>query len=147
MSLSSIRGHRRIAAAVAAGCIATLGLAPAASAAPGGAKGPKDATTTITVMGTSDVHGYVENWDYFTNAEYDDAAHNDVGLAKISTLVNQVRADRGEESTLLIDNGDILQGTSLTDYFANVEPVDLGSFKTMPADVVIATSLAAVRAE
>ena len=123
MSRTFTRGHRRVAAAVTVCCIAALGLAPAASAAPGGAKAPRDATTTITVMGTSDLHGYVENWDYFTNAEYDDAAHNDVGLAKVSTLVNQVRADRGEESTLLIDNGDTLQGTSLTDYFANVEPV------------------------
>jgi len=117
-------GHRRVAAAVALGCIAALGLAPAATAAPGGAKGPKDATATVTVMGTSDLHGYIENWNYFTNAEYDDAAHNDVGLAKISSLVNQVRADRGEESTLLIDNGDTIQGTSLTDYYANVKPVD-----------------------
>ena len=123
MSESFTRGHRRVAAAVALGCVAALGLAPAATAAPGGGKGPKDPTVSITVMGTSDLHGYIENWDYFTNAEYDDAAHNDVGLAKISTLVNQVRADRGEESTLLIDNGDTIQGTSLTDYFANVEPV------------------------
>ena len=123
MSESFTRGHRRVAAAVALGCVAALGLAPAATAAPGGGKGPKDPTVSVTVMGTSDLHGYIENWDYFTNAEYDDAAHNDVGLAKISTLVNQVRADRGEESTLLIDNGDTIQGTSLTDYFANVEPV------------------------
>ena len=123
MSESFTRGHRRVAAAVALGCVAALGLAPAATAAPSGGKGPKDPTVSVTVMGTSDLHGYIENWDYFTNAEYDDAAHNDVGLAKISTLVNQVRADRGEESTLLIDNGDTIQGTSLTDYFANVEPV------------------------
>ncbi|BBE21778.1 multifunctional 2',3'-cyclic-nucleotide 2'-phosphodiesterase/5'-nucleotidase/3'-nucleotidase [Arthrobacter sp. MN05-02] len=123
MSQSFTRGHRRVAAAIALGCVAALGLAPAATAAPGGAKGTKDAVT-ITVMGTSDLHGYIENWDYFKNAEYDDAAGNDVGLAKISTLVNQVRADRGEESTLLIDNGDTIQGTSLTDYYANTEPVD-----------------------
>ncbi|MHA7210862.1 bifunctional metallophosphatase/5'-nucleotidase [Arthrobacter sp. MDT1-65] len=123
MSQSFTTGHRRAAAAVAIGCIAALGLAPAATAAPGGTKGPKDPTVSITVMGTSDLHGYIENWDYFTDAEYDDAAHNDVGLAKISTLVNRVRADRGAESTLLIDNGDTIQGTSLTDYFATVEPI------------------------
>jgi 2',3'-cyclic-nucleotide 2'-phosphodiesterase/3'-nucleotidase len=120
---SFTRGQRRAIAAVAIGCIAAIGSAPAATAAPGGGKGPKDPTVSITVMGTSDLHGYIENWDYFTNAEYDDTAHNDVGLAKISTLVNQVRADRGEESTLLIDNGDTIQGTSLTDYFATVKPV------------------------
>ncbi|WP_051478548.1 5'-nucleotidase C-terminal domain-containing protein [Arthrobacter sp. H5] len=124
MSQTFIRGHRRAITAIAVSCVAALGVAPAATAAPGGTPGPKDQTATITVMGTSDLHGYIENWDYFTNAEYDDAASNDVGLAKISSLVKQVRADRGEESTLLIDNGDTIQGTALTDYFANVEPVD-----------------------
>ncbi|MHA7218708.1 bifunctional metallophosphatase/5'-nucleotidase [Arthrobacter sp. MDT1-48-3] len=124
MSHSLTRGHRRALTAIAVGCAAALTLAPAATAAPGGSKGPQDKPVSITVLGTSDLHGYIENWDYFKNAEYDDAAGNDVGLAKISTLVNQVRADRGEESTLLIDNGDTIQGTSLTDYYANTDPVD-----------------------
>lgn len=118
------RRHRRAITAVAVSCAAALTLAPAATAAPGGTPGAKDRTATITVMGTSDLHGHIENWDYFTNAEYDDAARNDVGLAKISSLVKQVRTDRGAESTLLIDNGDTIQGTALTDYYANVEPVD-----------------------
>lgn len=42
---------------------------------------------SFTVMGTTDLHGNVFNWDYFTDKEFDDKAHNDVGLAKISTLV------------------------------------------------------------
>ncbi|MHA7280602.1 bifunctional metallophosphatase/5'-nucleotidase [Arthrobacter sp. MDT2-2] len=124
MPESFVRGHHRAIAAVAFSCVAALALAPAATAAPGGSKGREDPTATITVLGTSDLHGYIENWDYFTNAEYDDAASNDVGLAKVSTLVNQVRADRGAESTLLIDNGDTIQGTSLTDYYATTEPVN-----------------------
>ncbi|MGV0111287.1 bifunctional metallophosphatase/5'-nucleotidase [Arthrobacter sp. CP30] len=125
MSHSLNRGHRRALTAIAVGCAAALTLAPAATAAPGGGKsGPKDNTVSITVMGTSDLHGYIENWDYFKNADYDDAAGNDVGIAKISTLVNQVRADRGAGSTLLIDNGDTIQGTSLTDYYATTQPVD-----------------------
>ncbi|MFC3298427.1 bifunctional metallophosphatase/5'-nucleotidase [Arthrobacter agilis] len=124
MSERFTKGRRRSIAAVTIGCAAAIALAPAATAAPGGGTGPKDRTATITVMGTSDLHGYIENWDYFTNAEYDDAAHNDVGLAKVSGLINQVRADRGAGSTVLIDAGDTIQGTSLTDYFANVQPVD-----------------------
>ena len=48
-------------------------------------------TVRLTVMGTTDLHGNVFNWDYFKNAEYDDSAHNDIGLAKISTLVTAVR--------------------------------------------------------
>jgi 2',3'-cyclic-nucleotide 2'-phosphodiesterase/3'-nucleotidase len=77
----------------------------------------------LTVLGTTDLHGNVFNWDYFKNAEYDDSAHNDVGLAKVSTLVNQVRADRGKQNTLLLDAGDTIQGTSLAYYYAKVEPI------------------------
>ncbi len=38
-------------------------------------------TFRLTVMGTTDLHGNVFTWDYFKGAEYDDATHNDVGLA------------------------------------------------------------------
>ncbi len=74
-------------------------------------------------MASSDIHGNALNWDYFKNAEYDDSAHNDVGLAKISTLVNQIRADRGKDRTLLFDSGDTIQGTPLAYYYAKVEPI------------------------
>ncbi|GII58407.1 multifunctional 2',3'-cyclic-nucleotide 2'-phosphodiesterase/5'-nucleotidase/3'-nucleotidase [Planotetraspora thailandica] len=77
----------------------------------------------ITVMASSDIHGNAVNWDYYKNAEYDDSAHNDVGLAKISTLVNQIRADRGAGHTLLFDSGDTIQGTPLDYYYAKKEPV------------------------
>jgi len=77
----------------------------------------------ITVMETSDLHGNALNWDYFKNAEFDDSAHNDVGFAKVSTLVNQIRADRGREKTMLLDSGDTIQGTPLDYYYAKVEPV------------------------
>ncbi|MCQ1987179.1 bifunctional UDP-sugar hydrolase/5'-nucleotidase [Arthrobacter sp. zg-Y844] len=107
-------------------------MTPAAAAPPEHAG--KDQKTSVTVMGTSDMHGYVENWDYFKDGEYDDAAHNDVGLAKVSTLVDSVRADRGVESTMLIDAGDTIQGTSLTDYFANTEPItETGEIHPMAA--------------
>ncbi|MBO0895129.1 bifunctional metallophosphatase/5'-nucleotidase [Arthrobacter sunyaminii] len=107
-------------------------MTPAAAKPPH--HGGKDQTTSVTVLGTSDLHGYIENWDYFKDGEYDDAASNDVGLAKISTLVDTVRADRGSASTLLIDAGDTIQGTSLTDYFANTEPItETGEIHPMAA--------------
>lgn len=74
-------------------------------------------------MGTTDLHGNVFNWDYFTDKEFDDKAHNDVGLAKISTLVDQVRAAKGRRNTLLIDAGDTIQGTQLSYYYAKVDPI------------------------
>ncbi|WP_406860315.1 5'-nucleotidase C-terminal domain-containing protein [Streptomyces sp. HUAS MG47] len=106
-------------AALAAGVAAPAQAAPAAPPTPG--RGPK--RYSFTVMGTTDLHGNVFNWDYFTDKEFDDKAHNDVGLAKISTLVNQVREAKGRRNTLLIDAGDTIQGTQLSYYYAKVDPI------------------------
>ncbi|HZX03751.1 bifunctional metallophosphatase/5'-nucleotidase [Kribbella sp.] len=94
-------------------------------------------TVRLTVMGTTDLHGNVFNWDYFKNAEYDDAAHNDIGLAKISTLVSAVRdriaADRHAPRPLLLDAGDTIQGTPLAYYYAKIEPITGGHTHPMAA--------------
>ena len=93
-------------------------------------KGPKQggsASYRLTVMGTTDTHGNVLNWDYFKDAEYDDSKHNDVGLAKIATLVAGVRAERGTDRTLMLDAGDTIQGTPLSYYYARIDPITGGS--------------------
>ncbi|MFJ8628067.1 bifunctional metallophosphatase/5'-nucleotidase [Kitasatospora sp. NPDC093550] len=112
-------------AALASG--AAVAAAPSAAAAEpdtAAAKGQhKPRKQSFTVMGTTDLHGRVLNWDYFTDAEYVDKAHNAVGLAKISTLANQVREEKGWNRCLLIDSGDIIQGTQLTYYYARIEPI------------------------
>ncbi|KJK40021.1 nucleotidase [Streptomyces variegatus] len=77
----------------------------------------------FTVLGTTDLHGNVFNWDYFTDKEFDDKDHNDVGLAKVSTLVNRIREEKGRRNTLLIDAGDTIQGTQLSYYYAKVDPI------------------------
>ncbi|MET7939804.1 5'-nucleotidase C-terminal domain-containing protein [Streptomyces sp. NPDC005302] len=77
----------------------------------------------LTVMGTTDLHGHVFNWDYFKDAEYADAAGNAQGLARISTLVNAIRKEKGRANTLLLDAGDTIQGTPLTYYYAKVDPI------------------------
>ncbi|KUN19180.1 bifunctional metallophosphatase/5'-nucleotidase [Streptomyces antibioticus] len=97
--------------------------APAAQAAEAG-KGKKPSKRySLTVMGTTDLHGHVFNWDYFKDAEYSDAKGNAQGLSRISTLVNQVRAAKGRCNTLLLDAGDTIQGTPLTYYYAKVDPI------------------------
>ncbi|MET9509313.1 5'-nucleotidase C-terminal domain-containing protein [Streptomyces flavidovirens] len=105
--------------AVAGGAVATP--AEAQGHSHGHGRPPK--RYSFTVMGTTDLHGNVFNWDYFTDKEFDDKAHNDVGLAKISTLVNQIREEKGRRNTLLIDAGDTIQGTQLSYYYAKVDPI------------------------
>ncbi|MFC5800538.1 bifunctional metallophosphatase/5'-nucleotidase [Streptomyces formicae] len=105
---------------------AGAGAAVAGSVAvPAGAHGRRGRRRRygFTVMGTTDLHGNVFNWDYFTDREFDDKSHNDVGLAKISTLVNQVREEKGRGNTLLIDAGDTIQGTQLSYYYAKIDPI------------------------
>ncbi|WP_435129776.1 bifunctional metallophosphatase/5'-nucleotidase [Actinacidiphila sp. bgisy144] len=106
----------------AAGAVAAA-PAQAADRQPAPGHGHRPTTYSLRVLGTTDVHGHALNWDYFTDAEYDDATHNDVGMAKLATLVEDARAEKGHDRTLLVDAGDIIQGTQLSYYFARVEPI------------------------
>ncbi|SEQ41170.1 2',3'-cyclic-nucleotide 2'-phosphodiesterase / 3'-nucleotidase [Streptomyces sp. yr375] len=107
--------------------IAGAAAAPSAQAAEAGKPAGKPVRQpkryALTVLGTTDLHGHVFNWDYFKDAEYKDAAGNAQGLARISTLVNQIRKEKGRENTLLLDAGDTIQGTPLTYYYAKVDPI------------------------
>ncbi len=80
----------------------------------------------LTVLGTTDLHGNVFNWDYYKNAEYDDAAHNDIGLAKVQTLIKAMRHERKGDPLLMLDAGDIIQGTPLAYYYAKIKPITDG---------------------
>jgi 2',3'-cyclic-nucleotide 2'-phosphodiesterase/3'-nucleotidase len=108
------------------------GLTAASALALAGWPGSAEAATTtedagrsvtITVMGTSDIHTNAVNWDYYRDAAYSDSAGNVVGLTRVSSLVKQIRADRGGERCLLFDAGDTIQGTPLGFYYATVEPI------------------------
>lgn len=142
MTNSTMRRVRGLAILATAATLATAAALPATAGGRGDGgdghghghgHGRPPTTYELTVMGTTDLHGNVFNWDYFKNAEYDDSAHNDIGLAKISTLVDQVRADRGEENTLLIDAGDTIQGTPLAYYYAKIDPIDGDTIHPMAA--------------
>lgn len=78
-----------------------VSLVPAALAAGTG-------ETHITIIGTSDTHGNI--WGY----SYEDMKESTGdGLARVSTYVNQVRAEN--PNTILVDAGDTIQGTIMTD--------------------------------
>ncbi|MEU8361293.1 5'-nucleotidase C-terminal domain-containing protein [Nonomuraea sp. NPDC048882] len=98
-------------------------LCALALVAPPAQAGKPARTVMVTVMGTSDLHANVLNWDYFKDGAYTDSQGNAVGLAKVSSLVNRIRAERGADRTLLFDSGDTIQGTPLAYYYAKVEPI------------------------
>ncbi|MET7479451.1 5'-nucleotidase C-terminal domain-containing protein [Streptomyces sp. NPDC005648] len=123
MPLNRRKFLQQSAATGAGVAVAGAVAAPAARAAePAAAKKPAK-RYSLTIMGTTDLHGHVFNWDYFKDAEYSDKAGNAQGLARISTLVNRVREERGRRNTLLLDAGDTIQGTPLTYYYAKVDPI------------------------
>lgn len=82
--------------------------------------------TRLTVLGTTDLHGNVFNWDYFKNAEFDNATHDDIGLAKAAAVIKAARAGLRHQPVLTLDAGDTLQGTPLAYYYARVEPITGG---------------------
>jgi 2',3'-cyclic-nucleotide 2'-phosphodiesterase / 3'-nucleotidase len=76
------------------------------------------ASVDLTVLGTSDLHNHALDWDYYANGQF--SAQN-VGLARVGTLIEQIRAERGEDSVLLLDNGDTFQGNPLGSFYASSE--------------------------
>ncbi|MEU2058729.1 5'-nucleotidase C-terminal domain-containing protein [Streptomyces sp. NPDC013455] len=123
MPLNRRKFLKKSAATGAGVAVAGAAAAPAAQAAEAGGPGRREKRYSLTVMGTTDLHGHVFNWDYFKDAEYADKAGNAMGLARISTLVKQVRKEKGRCNTLLLDAGDTIQGTPLTYYYAKVDPI------------------------
>lgn len=73
-------------------------------------------TETITILGTSDIHSFIYPWEYKLGSEDKDA-----GLAKVYSVVKEVREEN--PNTILIDNGDTIQGTELSDVYKKDETV------------------------
>ncbi|WP_247041858.1 5'-nucleotidase C-terminal domain-containing protein [Arthrobacter rhizosphaerae] len=119
---SSVSRRTMLAAALVGGSAAAASLAgaPAAQARPGLQPGGK--SFTLTVLGTTDLHNNVLNWDYFKDVPYTDAAGNRIGIAQASTLIKAMRAERGAGNCLTLDAGDTIQGTPLAYYYAKVKP-------------------------
>ncbi|MCB2292721.1 bifunctional metallophosphatase/5'-nucleotidase [Clostridium algoriphilum] len=66
----------------------------------------------LTILETSDVHGTV------LPINYSDNSYANCGLAALSTIITLEREIN--QNTLLIDNGDMLQGTALTYFHAKI---------------------------
>ncbi|WP_342114715.1 bifunctional 2',3'-cyclic-nucleotide 2'-phosphodiesterase/3'-nucleotidase [Pseudoduganella sp. OTU4001] len=77
---------------------------------------PAGARASLAVLETTDLHANVLGYDYYKLAP--DAS---LGLERTATLIRQAR--REFPNSLLLDNGDTIQGTALGDYQALVAPV------------------------
>ncbi|WP_335946612.1 bifunctional 2',3'-cyclic-nucleotide 2'-phosphodiesterase/3'-nucleotidase [Salipiger bermudensis] len=65
----------------------------------------------LRVMETTDLHVHVMPYDYYSDKPVDT-----VGLSRTATLINGVRAEA--TNSMLLDNGDFLQGNPMGDYVA-----------------------------
>ena len=90
----------------------------------------QSATATLAVLETTDLHFNVRSYDYFKLAE-----DKSYGFERTATLVRAARKEFA--NTLLVDNGDTIQGTALADYEATVNPIactqQLSMYKAMGA--------------
>ena len=88
-----------LSAAILAGLVSVSGMASAA-------------TIDLRIMETTDIHTNVMDYDY-----YKDKPTSKFGLARVATLVKQARAE--VDNSVLVDNGDLLQGSPMGDYMAD----------------------------
>lgn len=95
---------------------ASLAAMPFSAAA---ADGSSTATVDLRIMETTDLHVNIVNYDYFADKPTDE-----YGLAKTATLIQKARAEA--KNSLLIDNGDLIQGNPLGDYVATVDKLKDG---------------------
>ncbi len=70
-----------------------------------------ETTAKLRILETTDIHVHVADYDYYANK-----TSASVGLAKVATLIKQARAEN--PNSLMIDNGDLIQGNPLGDYMA-----------------------------
>ena len=72
---------------------------------------PSDTDVRLRVLETSDIHMHVVDYDYFQ-----DQPSVTAGLARTAALLEQARSE--VSNSVLVDNGDLLQGNPLGDFMA-----------------------------
>ncbi len=65
----------------------------------------------LRIMETTDIHVHVFPYDY-----YADKPRDTVGLSRTASIINEIRSEA--TNSLLVDNGDFLQGNPMGDYIA-----------------------------
>lgn len=70
------------------------------------------ATLSLRVIETTDIHANVMDYDY-----YKDRPSVRIGLVRAASLIKQARTEVA--NSVLLDNGDLIQGSPMGDYMAN----------------------------
>ncbi|MGQ0662654.1 MAG: bifunctional 2',3'-cyclic-nucleotide 2'-phosphodiesterase/3'-nucleotidase [Pseudomonadota bacterium] len=94
--------RRLVLAGLAGTLLAALAAIPAASA---------ETAVRLRVLETTDIHVHLLNYDYYRDQE-----DNGFGFSLTASLIRQARAEVA--NSVLIDNGDLIQGNPLGDYVA-----------------------------
>jgi len=120
MKTTSKRAGYAFVAALVASLVALSVLASCAGSAPVAPKAAIGDKRVVTILGSSDIHGYFVPWDYAT-----DAAYPSGGLSKIATVVAAARAEN--PYVVVIDAGDLIQGNFTETFKADAKnPMVLG---------------------
>ena len=82
-------------------------------------------TLDLVVAATTDVHGYIRGWDYYTGVS--DTLR---GLTRAATIIDSLRR-YSSPTPVVVDAGDVLQGTPLAYVAARIDT-------TMPHPVILA---------
>lgn len=80
----------------------------------------------VRILSTTDLHTNLVNYDY-----YQDKESQKIGLAKTAVLIDNAKAENS--NVVLVDNGDLIQGTPLGTYKALVDRVEKGEQHPMYA--------------
>ena len=75
---------------------------------------PFSLAAELTIYSTTDIHSYIYNYDYYSGKD------TKYGLAVVASLLEADRPPAG--AVLLVDNGDLIQGTPLASYYAQEAP-------------------------
>ena len=79
----------------------------------------QSAELQLRLLETTDLHMNLLSYDY-----YQDKTTDQYGLSRAATLIKAARAEM--PNSLLIDNGDLLQGNPMGDFVAKVKPLKDG---------------------
>lgn len=79
----------------------------------------KEETVDVRILATTDLHTNLVNYDY-----YQDKPSEKIGLAKTAVVLEEAKKEN--PNTLLVDNGDTIQGTPLGTYVASVNKLQPG---------------------